>query len=108
MPTPAFASPVAKAATASVWDGGPSCDPVKTAMRTGGSASVVAVDGLGDADGLVAALALDDRGQGQLQTARDLLDALQRGGQPHLRADRYRRGESHLVQPVVDAHHRVG
>src|SRR3954467_15892291 len=34
MPTPALARPVAKAAAASRGDGGPSWDPVKTAMRT--------------------------------------------------------------------------
>src|SRR5215211_286384 len=108
MPTPALTSSVAKAAAAARWDGGPSCDPVKTAMRTRGSAAVVAVDRLGDADGLLAALALDDGRQRELQPAGELVDALQARAQPDLRADRHRRGEAHLVQAVVDAHHRVG
>src|SRR4051812_28823395 len=34
MPTPASARPVANAAAASRWAGGPSWEPVKTAMRT--------------------------------------------------------------------------
>src|SRR5829696_3229445 len=100
MPTPASARSRAKAAAAAACDGGPACDPVKTAIRTMRSAAVVAVDRLGDADGLVPALPLDDGGQGQLQTTGDLLDRLQGGGQPDLRADRHRRGEAHLVQAV--------
>src|SRR5687768_14715830 len=108
MPTPAFARSVAKAAAASAWEDGPAWEPVKTAMRTPRSAAVVAVDRLGDADRLVAALALDDGGQRQLQSAGDLLDRLQARRQPDLRAHGHRRREAHLVEPVVDAHDRVG
>src|SRR4051794_19004472 len=108
MPTPALARPVAKAAAAAAWDDGPACDPVKTAIRTGRSAAVVAVDGLGDADRLVAALPLDGGGEGQLQPAGELLDVLEGGGEPNLRAHRHRRGEAHLVEAVVDGHGGVG
>src|SRR3954465_12231003 len=101
MPTRASARSRAKAAAAAACDGGPAWDPVKTAMRLGtatrvgkgrtrASAPVVAEDRLGDADRLVAALALHDGGQHELPTARDFLDRLQAGGDPDLRADRHR------------------
>src|SRR3954464_5603016 len=108
MPTPASARRAANAAAASRCDGGPDCEPVKTAMRTGRSAAVVPVDRLRDADRLVAALALDDAGEGELQSAGDLLDVGQRRLHPHLGAHRNRRGEPHLVQAVVYAHRCVG
>src|SRR5215211_3425608 len=108
MPTPAPARSRAKAAAAAACAGGPSWEPVKTATRIPPSAAVVAVDRLGDADRLVAALALDDGGQRQLQAAGDLLDVLQARGQAHPRADRHRRREAPLVQAVVHAHPRVG
>src|SRR5829696_5328568 len=107
MPTPARARSVAKAAAASAWAGGPACEPVKTATRTC-LAAVVAVHRLRDADRLVAALALDDAGEGELLAAGDVLDVRQRGGQPHLRAHGDRRGKAHLVQAVVHAHDGVG
>src|SRR5215213_1001743 len=99
MPTPALARSRANSAAAALCDGGPACDPVKTAIRTIRSAAVVAVDRLGDADRLVAALALDDRRQGELQAAGHLLDVLEARRQPHLRADRHGGGEADLVQP---------
>src|SRR3954469_11255553 len=108
MPTPARARSVAKAAAASRWDGGPSWDPVKTATRTPCSAPVGPGDPLGDADRLVAALALDGHGEGVLQPAGDLLGVLEHDPRPDLRADRHRRREAHLVQAVVHAHLRVG
>src|SRR3954468_21504598 len=105
MPTPAWARPAAKAAAASRCAGGPAWDPVKTATRTRRSAlGGVAVDRLGDADRLVAALALDRRAERRLQSAGDLLDTRERRGEPHLRPDRHGRGEAHLVQAVVHAH----
>src|SRR5690242_20529144 len=64
-------------------------------------------DPLGDADRLVAALALDGDGEGVLQAAGDLLHVLERHAGPDLRAHRYRGGEAHLVQAVVHAHLRV-
>src|SRR4051794_38928380 len=114
MPIPARARSVAKAAAAREWDGGPAWDPVKTAMRTpltlvgraarpgigtsspgssrkGGrrgsyapSSGVGQGDPLGDADRLVAALALDGDGEGVLQTAGDLLHVLERHPRPDL------------------------
>src|SRR4051794_8496995 len=116
-PIPARARSVAKAAAACRWDGGPAWDPVKTAMRTPPtlgrgpgrrSAAVGAEDQLGDADRLLAALALDDRADGQLQPAGDLGDVVERRGEPDLRAHRHRCGEPDLVQAVVHAHLRVG
>src|SRR6059058_306511 len=104
MPTPARASPDANAAAASRWAGGPDCEPVKTATRTRGSAAVDAVDRLGDADRLVAALALDGHREHVLQAAGDLGDLGERGAGPHLRPDRHRGGEADLVEAVVHAH----
>ena len=69
----ASARSVAKAAAASRWAGGPYWDPVKTATRTTRSAAVLAGDPLGDADRLVAALALDGHGEDGLEPAGDLL-----------------------------------
>jgi AcrR family transcriptional regulator len=53
---------------------------------------------------LVAALALHAEGDGDLDTARHVVDAgdLRGGAQPG--AHGYRGGETHLVRPVVDAH----
>src|SRR3954470_1037704 len=65
-------------------------------------------DPLGDADRLVASLALDGDGEGVLQPAGDLFHVLERHPCPDLRADRHRRGEPDLVQAVVHAHLRVG
>src|SRR3954451_6673317 len=65
-------------------------------------------DPLGDADRLVAALALDGDGEGVLQPAGGLLHVLERRPRPDLGADRHGRGEAHLVQAVVHAHLRVG
>ena len=112
MPTPASASSRAKVAAAAACDGGPAWDPVKTAIGVGSgetrpSAAVVAEDPFGDADRLVATLALDARGEGQLQPAGKRRDVGEPRGEPELRADRDRRGEPHLVQAVVDTHRGV-
>src|SRR5687767_2058507 len=107
MPTPAVARSVAKEAAASRWAEGPFCEPVKTAMRTSASAAVLAGDPLGDADRLVAALALDGDGEDVLESAGDLLGRLEGDPGADLRADRHRRGEPHLVQAVVHPHLRV-
>src|SRR5688572_1708993 len=107
MPTPAFARSVAKAAAAARWDAGPACDPVKTATRTDPSAAVLPGDPFGDADRLVAALALDGDREDGLEATGHLLDVLERDPGPDLRPDRYGSGEPHLVQAVVHAHRRV-
>src|SRR5215207_11396146 len=108
MPTPASARPVAKAAAAARWDSGPDCDPVKTAIRTMRSAPVLPGDPLGDADRLVAALALDGHRVGGLQPAGDLLDVLERDPAADLRTDRHGCREPDLVQAVVHPHLHVG
>src|SRR3954447_2030518 len=119
IPTPARARPAAKAAAALRCDGGPDCEPVKTATRTPRSAPVgpgdplrdadrlFAPPPLRDADRLVAALELDGDGKGVLQPAGDLLAVLEHDPGTDLGADRHRRGETDLVQAVVDAHLRV-
>src|SRR3954447_21803733 len=107
IPTPERASSEAKAAAAFRCDGGPDCEPVKTATRTPRSAPVGPGDPLGDADRLVAALALDGDGEGVLQPAGDLLAVLEHDPGTDLGAHRHRRGETDLVQAVVDAHLRV-
>ena len=65
----------------------------------GRSAAVVAVDRLGDADRLVAALALDHDGHRELQPAGDLLDVLQRRGQPDLEPTGTGEGKRTLFSP---------
>src|SRR4051795_10524991 len=94
MPTPAPARSAAKTAAASRWAAGPAWDPVKTATRTPGSARVGPADPLGDADGLVAALALDGDGERVLHPARDLLAVLEHDPRADLGADGHRGGEA--------------
>ena len=52
--------------------------PAASALTPPCGSAVDAEDRLGDADRLVAALALDDDGDGDLQAAGDLLDVLER------------------------------
>ena len=61
------------------------------------SSGVVAEHDLGDARRLGRALDLEHELHGHLRAAGHVLDAEQLRSEPHLRADRYGRGESHLV-----------
>src|SRR5690349_10150129 len=63
---------------------------------------IAAVDDLRDADGLLAALALDRRDVCRLAPALDLLELLRLERHAEARADRDRRREAHAIDAVVD------
>src|SRR5215218_3872998 len=70
--------------------------------RAAGSALVDARERLGDADRLVAALALERDLDGHLRAARDVLERLELRVHADTAADGQRRREADLVEPVVD------
>src|SRR5581483_1016223 len=76
----------------------------RSRWRRTSRSGVVAVDGLGDAGGLVLALDLEAHVDGGLDAAAYLLEVGKGGVEAHLATDRYRRREAQLVEPVVDAH----
>ena len=69
-----------------------------------GASAVVAEDELGDADRLVAALALDRRGHRRLVAPVALLDRFDAECAAHARARRHGCGKAHPIKPVVDGH----
>src|SRR5690348_12915592 len=73
----------------------------RSRWRVSGGSLVEAEDGLGDADRLVAAVALDDGVDGELGAAGDVVERGQGGGGAHPGPGRYGGGEAHLAEPVV-------
>src|SRR5687767_7900375 len=76
-----------------------------TSGRTGAatSAGVDTAQRLRDRDRLLPALDLERVEHRDLRAAGDVVDVLDREPHPHLLADRQRRREAQLVQPVVQA-----
>src|SRR5215467_3161767 len=71
----------------------------------GKGSGVVTQDRLGGAGGLLAALHLDGAVDHRLHGVDpSVLDRAELGNEPDLGADRDRRREAHLIQPVVDPH----